>query len=428
MARTVKDAKLGTREARSKLAHNNGKPHYRLIEPGLHLGYRKPRGRRGKPAVAGKWVARHYVGAQAYIVETIATADDTANADGVKTLNFAQAQAKAREHMVKRARDANDSGPLTVKAAIEAYLAVDRKSNADARCRAEALILPTLGDILVESLTPDILRHWHASHAKTPPRVRTKAGHAQQHREVGSEDDRRRRKVSSNRTLAMLRAALNQAFRDGKTGSDAAWRKVRPFKDVNRARVRYLSIAEAQRLINASKPDFRALVQAALATGCRYGELCALRVADFNPDAGTLTIVSSKSGKPRHVVLTDEGTALFRRLCAGRGGGETVLLKDDRTLWGRAHQDARMRIACERARINPAANFHALRHTWASLSVMAGMPLMVVAKNLGHRDTRMVELHYGHLAPSYVADAVRTHAPRFGFAPDNIATLASRAR
>ncbi len=28
-------------------------------------------------------------------------------------------------------------------------------------------------------------------------------------------------------------------------------------------------------------------------------------------------------------------------------------------------------------------------------------------ERLGHRDTRMVELHYGHLAPSYVADEVR---------------------
>jgi hypothetical protein len=42
------------------------------------------------------------------------------------------------------------------------------------------------------------------------------------------------------------------------------------------------------------------------------------------------------------------------------------------------------------------------------------MPLPAVAKNLGHVDTRMVERHYGHLAPSYVADAVRKHAPRFG--------------
>jgi hypothetical protein len=45
---------------------------------------------------------------------------------------------------------------------------------------------------------------------------------------------------------------------------------------------------------------------------------------------------------------------------------------------------------------------------------MNRVPLLVVAKNLGHADTRMVERHYGHLAPSYVADAIRAGAPRFG--------------
>jgi integrase len=50
--------------------------------------------------------------------------------------------------------------------------------------------------------------------------------------------------------------------------------------------------------------------------------------------------------------------------------------------------------------IIPPINFHGLRHTWASLAVMNGMPLLVVAKNLGHSDTRMVEKHYGHLAPT----------------------------
>ena len=48
---------------------------------------------------------------------------------------------------------------------------------------------------------------------------------------------------------------------------------------------------------------------------------------------------------------------------------------------------------------------------------MNGVPLLVVAKNLGHTDTRMVEKHYGHLAPSYVADAIRSGAPQFGFKP-----------
>ena len=48
------------------------------------------------------------------------------------------------------------------------------------------------------------------------------------------------------------------------------------------------------------------------------------------------------------------------------------------------------------------------------LSVMAGAPLLVVAQNLGHADTRMVERHYGHLAQSFVADTIRRTAPTFG--------------
>ena len=71
-------------------------------------------------------------------------------------------------------------------------------------------------------------------------------------------------------------------------------------------------------------------------------------------------------------------------------------------------------MACKRARIQPPANFHCLRHTYASLTIMNGALAMVVARNLGHADTRMVEMHYGHLAQSYITDAIRAAAPRFG--------------
>jgi integrase len=77
-----------------------------------------------------------------------------------------------------------------------------------------------------------------------------------------------------------------------------------------------------------------------------------------------------------------------------------------------------MAVACERANIDPPANFHCLRHTWASLSVMAGAPLLVVARNLGHVDTKMVEKHYGHLSDSYIAEAIRAAGPRFGVPED----------
>jgi integrase len=83
-------------------------------------------------------------------------------------------------------------------------------------------------------------------------------------------------------------------------------------------------------------------------------------------------------------------------------------------VWGKSHQHRPPKEACERAKILPSLDFHSLRHTWTSLSVMAGAPLLVVAQNLGHADTRMVERHYGHLAQSFVADTIRRTAPTFG--------------
>jgi integrase len=78
-----------------------------------------------------------------------------------------------------------------------------------------------------------------------------------------------------------------------------------------------------------------------------------------------------------------------------------------------------MREACTRAKIQPAISFHSLRHTWASLAVMNGTPLMVVAQNLGHADVRMVTQHYAHLSPGHVRDAIRAGAPIFGLKPDH---------
>ena len=77
-----------------------------------------------------------------------------------------------------------------------------------------------------------------------------------------------------------------------------------------------------------------------------------------------------------------------------------------------------MAEAVEHAKISPPISFHGLRHTWASLVVMNHVPLIVVAKNLGHSDTRMVEKHYGHLARSFITDAIRAGAPKFGFKKD----------
>jgi integrase len=77
-----------------------------------------------------------------------------------------------------------------------------------------------------------------------------------------------------------------------------------------------------------------------------------------------------------------------------------------------------MADAVKRAKITPPIGFHGLRHSYASLAVMNGMPMQVLAKNLGHTSVKMIEQHYGHLSASYIADTVRKHAPSFGYEPN----------
>ena len=415
MPRSVRDAELDSRAAREKL-RASGKPYFRALDPGLHLGYRRLKG------VPGRWVVRHYAGSQSYETETIATADDFSTANGVDVLDWQQAQEEARRRRDNRARTAAGKGPFTVADAIRLYLgtlAAEGRKTTDTERRAGAMILPSLGIEVVSDLTSEKLRGWLTSLAEAPPRVRTGKGKEQQFRAAAAGEDVgesvRRRRNTANRHRAILWRALEHAFEERKVASNEAWRRVKPFKDVAAARVHYLTVAEAKRLINGCDAEFRNLVQAALQTGARYGELCRLKVRDFNPDSGTVAILKSKSGKTRHVVLTEEGAALFAELCAGRRGSETLLLQPNGKMWGSSNQTLPLNEACRRASISPPINFHGLRHTWASLSVMAGVPLMVVAKNLGHVDTRMVERFYGHLAPSYVADEIRKAAPRFGF-------------
>lgn len=112
-------------------------------------------------------------------------------------------------------------------------------------------------------------------------------------------------------------------------------------------------------------------------------------------------------------------------MTAGRKAGEIVFLRssnpsrarsDEKVWreWRRAEQSRSMIDACAKAEIEPQVSFHELRHTYASGLLNRGVPLAYVAAQLGHTDTRMVERHYGHIAKSDLAEAIRKLAPRLG--------------
>jgi len=350
------------------------------------------------------------------------------DADGVAIFDYRQAQQAAREwwRHEQRREDGHDvpHGPYTVAEALDAYLTAYERRGGKAvyttRLAAKTHILPRLGEIAINKLTTRKIEDWHRGIAEQPARVRTKPGQKQQHRMGdGSVDMVRRRRATANRILTVLKSALNQAWDDGQVDSDTAWRRVKPFKAVDTARVRYLLEAECVRLVNACEPAFRNLVCGALTTGCRYAELSRMHVSDFNSDAGIVTIQTSKAGKPRHAVLNEEGCQFFSQLTAGRLGTEAVFMRDDGERWGTSHQRRPMLDASDRAGIKPAVSFHVLRHTHGSMLAMRGVPMGVIAEQLGHADTRMTEKYYAHLAPSYVADTIRAHFPRLGIGGDD---------
>lgn len=418
MPRIRRSVDLGSREGRRSLKVRP-EPYWHRIEPGLFLGYRKSRD-------GGAWIARRaraaVVGKARYLERSLALADDHRDADGAEVRTFAQAQRQMLRQAQSQAMEASGEHYI-VSDAVRDYIEFmrrHRKSADDTEAKLKAYVLSTeLAGKRLSDLTRADLEAWLAAALKRRRRTRKKGGglHANvtdtQSKSEAAERSRRR-KATTNRVINALKACLNHAAGSGKPANADAWLQLKKFRSADSARLRWLTVGEAQRLQNAADPTLRDLIAAGLNTGCRAGELLALCAGDYDPRSKTLLIADSKSGSPRRVPLTDDGSTLFERLTVGKLEDEPVFRRPDGSAWYRVALVRAMRSACAAAKVRPAATFHTLRHTYASHLVQAGVPLIFVAEALGHSDARMVTRHYGHLAPSHVADAIRAALPKFG--------------
>jgi integrase len=382
----------------------------------MHLGYRK--GLR-----KASWVARLRGDDGRYHKKVLGLADDAQDADGAHILSFSQAQEAARSWFSRQRRAAlglapTRSGKYTVSDVLDEYLdwcQAHRKSARMLQTTINGHIRPALGHLSVEKLTHMHIRKLHEDVAVAPARLRTRKGEPQKFKPAPkTQEEIRARRSTANRILSTLKAALNRAYAEGKIANDDAWRRVRPFREVDAARVRYLGEEECRRFLDACDPDLRRLAEAALLTGCRYAELANMRVRDFDHDAGTVFVGAGKNSKSRHVVLTDEGRALFARLTRSKEPDDLLFTRNGMARWGKSDQFRPMRETCAKAGIDPPIGFHILRHTHASYLALRGVPLAVIAAQLGHSDTRMAEKHYAHLTPNYIADTIRANFPTLG--------------
>lgn len=354
-----------------------------------------------------------------YRLETLGTADDYAEANGQTILSFAQAQQRARVRFEQLQRDGGIvKSAATVQDAIDHYMdwfRVHRKSEKATETGLKAHVVPLFGNVEVEKLTALQIRKWHTQLAQVPGRLRSKNGAGVRFRSAPTtEDEKRSRRATANRILAIFKAVLNKAYEDGLVKSDAEWRRVRPFQNVDEPVIRFLDANDSTRLINACDEDFRLLVQAALMTGARYSELTNLRVKDFSADRGSVFISPGKSSRGRHVPLTDEGINVFTAAALGKLGDAILFVRKDGKAWGKNYQVRPLQAACNVARITPAVSFHELRHTYASFLANAGVDLLTISRLLGHSDTRVTSRHYAHLCDTTLKRAVTDFLPILG--------------
>lgn len=210
-----------------------------------------------------------------------------------------------------------------------------------------------------------------------------------------------------NRILAVLKSICSLAVVHGllPTGQSPC-AGVIPFK-IHTLRERYLSPDEARRLMRelerSARPEALA-IRLLLLTGARKSEILNARWEYVNTEQHLLTVPLSKSGRPRHIPLSDAAVELIRSiprnpdcpwLFPGHAPGKA--LSDIYVFWNRL----RKKLDLADVRI------HDLRHTFASFLVNAGHSLYEVQKLLGHSDPRTT-MRYAHLGQASLVAAAQT--------------------
>ena len=232
-------------------------------------------------------------------------------------------------------------------------------------------LLPVFGQLPLDRIDRALVERWFVRYSRTAP-------------------------GGANRTLDALRQIVNRAIAQGLVETN-------PARDIRRnprpRLTRFLSREEVRRLRRAldgcvaERPARRIqadIVRLLLLTGCRRGEIVGLRWREVDGD--TLRLAEAKTG-PRTVFLSAEARAILDR--QPRAGSIHVFpssldptrpISSALPLW----YEARRRAGIEDCRL------HDLRHTFASQAALAGVPLPVIARLLGHRRPRMT-LRYAHV-------------------------------
>lgn len=204
--------------------------------------------------------------------------------------------------------------------------------------------------------------------------------------------ERGRTRSTTNRYLALLGKMMNLAIDWGLLTQNSVAR-VKFFSEKANFRETILSLEEEEALLKKCPKRLLPIVQVALNTGMRRGEILGLRWNQVDLAAKTIKLSQTKSGKPRVVPINALLLDVLVRQKEKTGYSEFVFLN---RATRKPFQDVKRAFNTAATNVGiEGLRFHDLRHTFASRLVAAGVDLITVKDLLGHHSVKVTE-RYTH--------------------------------
>jgi integrase len=210
---------------------------------------------------------------------------------------------------------------------------------------------------------------------------------------------------SANRLIIMMRYIFNLAIKWEVPGIKTNPCAGVPLLEVNNKMERYLSVEEAERLYGAvcksENTMLKYIVPMLILTGARKREVLDAKWQDFDLNRRIWRISMSKSGKARHVPISDGAMTVLGSL--PRNVNTEYAFANPKT----SKPFVSVFVAWNTARKSVGLSdvrMHDLRHSFASLLINSGRTLYEVQHILGHTQVKTTQ-RYAHLSENTLLDA-----------------------
>jgi|GEM_PF-565116 len=174
-----------------------------------------------------------------------------------------------------------------------------------------------------------------------------------------------------------------------------------PLRDItapraNPPRIQFLELPDVLRVVEGARPPYRALFAVAYGAGVEVSAILKLVDRDVDVQRRSLHARGTKAwNRGRIARVADWAWKYLEEHLETLTPGERLFRGISRWDASDAH-----RVRC-RALGFTDYRLHDSRHHWAVRMVRAGMPLELVARQLGHRDVVMVAKVYGRFVPNH---------------------------